>query len=321
MKGKRLLALAALVVALDRRGCRRPRSRTPRCSRPTRSPAGSSTRRRARSPCGSASRSKCRSAASACTTLVNVGSTSASPSTRTVKAAEWCASMPKVDDGTYVVTWRVTSADAHPVQGAFTFQVGAAGSVKNADALAKRLLASQGGSTTVGVVYAIDRVALFATLALLIGGIVFLSVDLPGRTRLAARPADRLGRLDRCRRRDDCRHRARGHLRVGAAAHRRSSTPPCSARCSTRGTGACRSCASGSSCSLFPLLRILLSRHPASEHPLRTWWLASAGVLAVGLSLTPGARGPRRHRHLHRASPFPPTPSTCWRWRAGWAGW
>ena len=30
----------------------------------------------------------------------------------------------KLADGSYVVTWRVTSADTHPVQGAFTFQVG-----------------------------------------------------------------------------------------------------------------------------------------------------------------------------------------------------
>ena len=34
------------------------------------------------------------------------------------------ASLPDLDDGTYVVTWRVTSADSHPVEGAFTFQVG-----------------------------------------------------------------------------------------------------------------------------------------------------------------------------------------------------
>jgi copper transport protein len=41
----------------------------------------------------------------------------------------------------------------------------------------------------------------------------------------------------------------------------------------------------------YPLLRILLSRHPASEHPLAKWWLGAAGALAVGLSLTPGLAG------------------------------
>jgi copper transport protein len=34
--------------------------------------------------------------------------------------------LPKLDKGSYIVTWRVTSADAHPVHGAFTFIVGSA---------------------------------------------------------------------------------------------------------------------------------------------------------------------------------------------------
>src|SRR5436190_17199090 len=89
------------------------------------------------------------------------------------------SSLPKLDDGTYVVTWRVTSADSHPIQGAFTFQVGTAGAVKDADALARRPLAGQGGSDTVGVVYAIARVALFVALALFIGGVVFMALVFP----------------------------------------------------------------------------------------------------------------------------------------------
>ena len=36
-------------------------------------------------------------------------------------------SLPKLDNGTYVVTWRVTSADSHPIDGAYTFQVGRQG--------------------------------------------------------------------------------------------------------------------------------------------------------------------------------------------------
>jgi methionine-rich copper-binding protein CopC len=35
---------------------------------------------------------------------------------------------PDLSGGGYVVTWRVVSADSHPVHGAFTFQIGAAGS-------------------------------------------------------------------------------------------------------------------------------------------------------------------------------------------------
>jgi copper transport protein len=38
----------------------------------------------------------------------------------------------RLDDGTYLVSWRVTSLDAHPVGGALTFSVGAAGPVSEA---------------------------------------------------------------------------------------------------------------------------------------------------------------------------------------------
>jgi len=34
---------------------------------------------------------------------------------------------PDLDDGTYIVSWRATSADAHPVHGAFVYSVGPAG--------------------------------------------------------------------------------------------------------------------------------------------------------------------------------------------------
>jgi copper transport protein len=89
------------------------------------------------------------------------------------------ASLPDLDNGTYVVTWRVISADSHPVEGAFSFQVGPNATVSNAGGLAARLLARQGGSTAVGVVYAIDRALLYAALALLIGGGLFLAVLFP----------------------------------------------------------------------------------------------------------------------------------------------
>ena len=74
------------------------------------------------------------------------------------------ASLPKLDNGTYVVTWRVTSADSHPIDGAYTFQVGAKATLsdKNAKGVAASLLATTGGSRTVGVVYGIDRAVLFA---------------------------------------------------------------------------------------------------------------------------------------------------------------
>ncbi len=41
----------------------------------------------------------------------------------------------------------------------------------------------------------------------------------------------------------------------------------------------------------YPLVRSLLPRRPAAEHPLRAWWLVTAGLVGAGLSMTPGISG------------------------------
>ncbi len=52
--------------------------------------------------------------------------------------------MPKLTSGTYVATWRVISADGHPVQNAFTFSVGDVSQLPTgAQALANQLLSTQ----------------------------------------------------------------------------------------------------------------------------------------------------------------------------------
>ena len=71
-------------------------------------------------------------------------------------------------DGTYIVAWRVISADSHPVHGAFIFSVGTAAGIARATKLANTL-ADQSGSTLVGVAYWAIRVAAFAGLLLLVG--------------------------------------------------------------------------------------------------------------------------------------------------------
>lgn len=88
------------------------------------------------------------------------------------------ASLPELDDGSYVVTWRVISADAHPAQGAFTFQVGP-NATANVTSLAERLLANQGGDTAVGVTFGIDRLLNFTSIALLLGGTGFAALVWP----------------------------------------------------------------------------------------------------------------------------------------------
>jgi copper transport protein len=70
--------------------------------------------------------------------------------------------------GTYVVAWRVISADSHPVHGAFVFSVGTASGASKANAVANAL-ANQSGSTVVGTVYWLIRFAAFVGLLFLVG--------------------------------------------------------------------------------------------------------------------------------------------------------
>ena len=90
--------------------------------------------------------------------------------------------LPDVDDGTYVVSWRVLSSDSHPVSGAFTFGVGdAAAALSDADAqaLVDDALAGAGSDRLVGVSYGIVRFAAFAGLVVLVGGAVFVAALWP----------------------------------------------------------------------------------------------------------------------------------------------
>lgn len=92
-------------------------------------------------------------------------------------------------DDTYVVAWRVTSADSHPIRGAFTFQVGAGGAA-DTSALVSRVLADQGGTPATGAVLAIGRWASYAGVVLCAGWSLFALLGLS-----VGGPAARLGRL------------------------------------------------------------------------------------------------------------------------------
>jgi copper transport protein len=205
--------------------------------------------------------------------------------------SEVAVSLPKIANGTYVVTWRVISADSHPVEGAYTFQVGprATLNTKSAQGVATRLLAATGGSTTVGVIYGIDRAVLFGSLALLIGGVVFLVV-----VWRRGRDDRRAGRvvwagwigvlvatvlgialegvyaagLPLSKVFDPSIFRDVLDTRYGKVALVRLALVAVA----------------------YPLVRLLL-RRPAAEHPLRAWWLATAGLVGAGLAVTPGIAG------------------------------
>jgi copper transport protein len=73
----------------------------------------------------------------------------------------------KLPNGSYLVDWRVVSADSHPIAGAFTFSVGAPGQ-KVASA------GAGGGDRTVGLLLGLSRLLTFIALALLVGAAAFL---------------------------------------------------------------------------------------------------------------------------------------------------
>jgi copper transport protein len=91
--------------------------------------------------------------------------------------------------GTFVVAWRVISADSHPVHGAFVFSVGTANGAAKANALAASLT-NQSGSGVVGAFYWLVRVSAFVGLLFLVG----LGVVVPFVWREGGR-SRRIGRV------------------------------------------------------------------------------------------------------------------------------
>jgi copper transport protein len=91
--------------------------------------------------------------------------------------------LPDIGNGSFVATWRVVSADSHPISGGFTFRVGQDAAAVGNDVVGK-LLAQDGGSSTVGLVYGVIRFLAFAALVVLVGGAAFLVVAWPEGARL-----------------------------------------------------------------------------------------------------------------------------------------
>jgi copper transport protein len=198
--------------------------------------------------------------------------------------------LPKLKNDSYVVTWRVISADSHPVQGAFTFQVGRAATAGNLQSLSQRLLANQGGDTTVGFLYAVARFAVFGSLALLIGAAAFLFFVWP-----EGRESRRAARLVWA-----------GWIGAVVATVMGIALDGAYAAALPLGDAVKPSVISDVLDTRFgrvwllrlvllllaiPLLRLLVNRRPVLEYPLPRWWRPAAAVVAVGLLLTPGLSG------------------------------
>jgi copper transport protein len=87
-------------------------------------------------------------------------------SDRTVSVA-----LPPLAAGSHVVSWRVVSADGHPIQGAFTFTVGDANDDRGGDCNTP-----QGASRALGIAYLLVRVAQFAGVLVFAGGLGFVAL-------------------------------------------------------------------------------------------------------------------------------------------------
>jgi len=76
--------------------------------------------------------------------------------------------MPELEDGGYLVVWRVMSADGHAVEGAFGFQIGES-SLPVGNEVVSTVVGSQGDDPLPGRVAGVGRYISYAALALLFG--------------------------------------------------------------------------------------------------------------------------------------------------------
>lgn len=204
-------------------------------------------------------------------------------------AAKVRVALPDLANGSYVITWRVTSSDSHPVRGAFTFSVGSStASSRQAASLAQRLLTAEGGSSVVGVLFAIARFGVFVGLAVLVGASAFLAfVWNAGRdVRRAAcivwiAWAVALGLTL-------IGFALQGPYAAGLALGDALKPSLWSEVWQTR-FGHVWLLRLGLLALALPVLRTLLPRHaPVSEHLLPQWWLPVWVLLVLGLAATPG---------------------------------
>ncbi len=79
---------------------------------------------------------------------------------------EVSVAVPELDDGTYIVTWRVVSTDGHSVHGGFAFYVGAPSAIS-----AVAVAADRGASSAIGWGFGVVRFVWFAALSALVGAV------------------------------------------------------------------------------------------------------------------------------------------------------
>jgi copper transport protein len=90
------------------------------------------------------------------------------------------ADVPELSEGLYAVVWRVTSADGHVIDGAFSFQVGT-GSAGDGQALIDEVSGDVRAGAAVRVAYGIARFLALAGVIVLLGAVGWLLCSPPSR--------------------------------------------------------------------------------------------------------------------------------------------
>jgi copper transport protein len=196
----------------------------------------------------------------------------------------------KLANGSYVVTWRVTSADTHPIQGAFTFQIGTGGNATGRDvtSLADRLLADQRGTEVVGDAWGVARFLAFAGIAVLIGSVAFcVAVWSRARTFRAARVITYSG-LGVLAFATLAGFLLQGPYAAGLGLSHVFDTALWRDVAATR-FGTVWLARLGLLAVAFVLVRMLFARSDRTRLP--TWWLVVAGAAAVAIAATPALAG------------------------------
>ena len=200
------------------------------------------------------------------------------------------ADVPDLENGTYVVTWRAISSDAHPIRASFVFTVGTGVPPSELQGLVDRLLDEQGGSTATGVTYGIVRGVVFGGLAVLVGGAAFLLMVWPaGRDSWRARAIVWGAWIATA---------VASVVSIGIEGAYVNARPLGDALdggvigdvLDTR-YGRVMLLRIALLLLALPLLRVLLGRRPSVEYPLPRWWAPVGGVVGAALMMTPGLAG------------------------------
>ena len=89
---------------------------------------------------------------------------------------------PELGDGTYIVIWRVVSADGHPVEGSFTFQIGATS--QDVSSVVAKFVEEEHGLSRL---FSIIRWVLLAGIIVLIGALWLITRDPGAKVSLRTR--------------------------------------------------------------------------------------------------------------------------------------